>query len=331
MKKKLLLIAPLFFGYYKNIMDEAAKMGYEVDYVCDAPNNTNIFKATARVNRSLVKYFATRYFTNKILPRISYKKYDNVLLIGGMSFAFTPEIIKKIRLMNRKAVFSLYQWDSEQNLSYVKQIHHFFDKVYTFDRQDAVARKDVYQFLPLFYNSVYERIGRKKVTSYKYDCMYVGTAHPKKYQDINKMSRALKPVYSRQFIYHYMPSRLKFIYHKIMSPEYKHVKYSEFKTKKISQNKLIDIISKSKCILDAPQAGQTGLTMRTIECLGAKRKLITTNKDIVNYNFYKPENIYVYDGNVDFNDIFFKKDYQNVNQDIYKKYSLRSWLKKVLE
>lgn len=331
MKKRLLLIAPLFFGYYKDIMNEAFKMGYEVDYICDAPSNTNFFKAISRVNRNFVKYFSIKYFNENVIPKISCKQYDNVLIIGGMTFAFTPEMIKKIRLMNKKAVFSLYQWDSEKNLPYVNQIHYFFDNVYTFDRQDAMTRQNVYKFLPLFYNSMYEKIGKKNHIVYDYDCMYVGTAHPKKYYDINEMAQAVKRVYPKQFIYHYMPSRLKFIYHKFQSSEYKHAKYSNFETKKLSQNELINIITKSKCILDAPQAGQTGLTMRTIECLGANRKLITTNKDIVNYDFYKPENIYVYNGTVDFDDVFFKKDYSTLSPQIYAKYSLKHWLEVVLK
>lgn len=63
------------------------------------------------------------------------------------------------------------------------------------------------------------------------------------------------------------------------------------------------IISDSKCILDSSQDGQIGLAIWIIEYLGAKRKVITTNADVKNYDFYKEKNVY-----------------------IYKKYSLKSWL-----
>ncbi len=328
MKKRLLLIAPVFFGYYKDIIQEASKMNYEVDYICDAPSNSNYFKAIERINRKIVKIFSTRYFNRIVLPKIKNRKYDNVFVIAGMTFSFTPEMIKKIRQMNKKAIFSLYQWDSERNLPYVTKIHPFFDKIFTFDRQDA--KKKIYEFLPLFYSPIYEEVAKEKITSYKYDCMYVGTAHPKKYYEINEMARKLKPIYNNQFIYHYMPSKLKFIYHKLLSSEYKYAKYSDFENKKISSSDLINIIIKSKCILDAPQAGQMGLTIRTIECLGAKRKLITTNADVVNYDFYVPENIYVYNGKFDFNDVFFTKKYKEIDTNVYKKYSLKNWIKTIL-
>lgn len=329
MKKKLLLIAPVFFGYYKDIIKEATRLGYDVDYICDTPNNSNFFKAVERVNRQLVRNKVKQYFNKTVLPQIYNKKYDNVLLIGGMTFSFTPEMIERIRLLNTNAIFSLYQWDSEKNLPYVTGIHRFFDKIFTFDRND-VHNKSIYKFLPLFYNPMYEKIGKITVNSFKYDCMYVGTAHPKKFYDINRMSESLKSVYPKQFIYQYMPSKLKYIYHKLSAPEYKAARYSQFETRKLSPNKLKEIIIESKCILDAPQSGQTGLTIRTIECLGAKRKLITTNKDVVNYDFYRPENIYVYDGKIDISNDFFKKDYQDIDDKIYKKYSLKNWLRILL-
>lgn len=86
----------------------------------------------------------------------------------------------------------------------------------------------------------------------------------------------------------------------------------------------------SMCVLDSPQAGQTGLTIRVLEALGAKKKLITTNPDIVNYDFYRPENIYVYKGKIDLNNIFFKKPYMEIDNIIYSKYSLKSWLEEIL-
>ena len=133
-----------------------------------------------------------------------------------------------------------------------------------------------------------------------------------------------------QFIYHYMPSLLKYIYQKFTSKDFKDAKFSEFKREKINKNELLELFQESNCILDAPQKGQTGLTIRTIECLGAKRKLITTNTDIVNYDFYNPHNIYIYTGNIDVNDVFFSSDFEDIPVDIYNKYSLKCWLNTLL-
>ena len=126
----------------------------------------------------------------------------------------------------------------------------------------------------------YEEIGKKaKPFKWKYDCSYIGTAHPQKYEGINQMTKALKDLMPRQYIYHYMPSCLKYVYHKLFAEEFRSARFFEFQKEKLPISMATKIFEQSKCILDAPQAGQRGLTIRTIECLGAKRKLITTNTD----------------------------------------------------
>ena len=86
----------------------------------------------------------------------------------------------------------------------------------------------------------------------------------------------------------------------------------------------------STCILDAPQGGQTGLTLRCFECMGAKRKLITTNVDIVNYDFYRASNILVYPGTIEERKAFFENPYEDLPEELYRKYSMNSWMKRLL-
>lgn len=324
-KQNLLLIAPLFFNYYKEMVKEAEELGYCVDYICDAPSDSNLSKAIGRINKKLIKGSAHRYFSQIVLPIIEGHQYDCVLLVAGMTCAFDASMMQKIRELNPNARFVMYQWDSEKNLPYAPAIHPFFDQLYSFDLNDCESM-DKYTFLPLFYTRIYEEIGSKPVESYQYDCSYVGTAHPQKFRDINAMSAALKEIMPRQFIYHYMPSKLKFLYHKLLAPEFRNAKMSDFKTEKLDSKQMMKVIEESGCILDAPQAGQTGLTIRTIECLGAKRKLITTNADVMRYDFYDPRNVLVFDGDLKENDPFFGGDYVPVDEGIYRKYSLREWL-----
>lgn len=52
-------------------------------------------------------------------------------------------------------------------------------------------------------------------------------------------------------------------------------------------------INKTKTLLEIVKENQTGLTMRTLECLCFKKKLITNNKSIENYVFYSPKNIFI--------------------------------------
>lgn len=329
MKKKLLLIAPVFFDYYKEIIKESEQMGYDVDFICDSPSNSNIVKALGRINKRFISVYTKKYFKKTVIPAINNISYDYVLLVAGMTFAFTPQMVETIRGLNPDAKFVMYQWDSEKNLPFSTSIHKCFDSIYSFDLNDC-SRDDKYKFLPLFYTRQYEEVGKNKKENFKYDCSYVGTAHPRKYKEINEISKSLKGLMDKQLIYHYMPSRLKYLYHKVLSPEYKKATLKDFKLEKVPAKEMMSIFKESKCILDAPQAGQTGLTIRTIECLGARRKLITTNTDIKRYDFYNEANILVFDGNIDKESRFFKCEYEELSEHVYLKYSLREWIKYML-
>ena len=95
---------------------------------------------------------------------------------------------------------------------------------------------------------------------------------------------------------------------------------------------LYEIYSKSRCVVDVEDPGQHGLTMRSIEVVGLKRKLITTNKDIVNYDFYNTNNIFVLDRNnpvVD--ETFIDMPYKELDPEIYDKYSLKRWICSILD
>ncbi len=325
---KLLLIMPRFFDYPEIIIEELNNMGYEVDFFDDRPGTSGIVKAIIRVKKDILKKYIQKYF-NSIMEKISKKKYDIVFLISGQSLSFSEEMIKSIRNCQLHARFILYQWDSLENFPYIKHFHKYFDKCYSFDKYDVKDNANL-SFLPLFYCKRYEKIGIYQHNSFKYDFCFVGTAHPKKYKFINMMSSQLKEVYPKQFIYFFFPSRLVYFYRKFKNPEFKKSHYNEFHYVPLSGSELNKLYEYSMCVLDSPQAGQTGLTIRVLEALGAKKKLITTNPDIVNYDFYRPENIYVYKGKIDLNNIFFKKPYMEIDNIIYSKYSLKSWLEEIL-
>ena len=130
------------------------------------------------------------------------------------------------------------------------------------------------------------------------------------------MAEALKDVMPQQFIYHYLPSRLKYIYHKLLNREYRNIRLKDLHMQRLSHEETSKICRSSRCVLDAPASGQ--------------RKLITTNEDAVNYDFYRPENILIFRGSIDPDDPFFASPYIELPQDIYEKYSIRNWLATIL-
>lgn len=325
---RVLLITPNFFDYPSQICDELRLLGHEVDWFDDRPSTNSLVKAAIRVKKDTVKLLTAKYF-EKVMETVRQKKYDKVLLISGQSLSFSEEMMAELKASQNQAEFILYQWDAVKNFPYITRLQHLFERCYSFDKTDVAAYGNL-TFLPLFYSRRYEEIGAKPRAEFKYDSMFVGTAHPKKYQFIKEMSAKLSDVYKKQFIYFFFPSRIVYIYRKFKNPELKNAKYSEFNFTPVSGRQMDKLLTDSRCVLDSAQDGQIGLTIRVLEALGAKRKIITTNEDAVNYDFYREENVYIYDGQFDFNSKFFMAPYQELPENIYKKYSLRSWLTTLL-
>lgn len=89
----------------------------------------------------------------------------------------------------------------------------------------------------------------------------------------------------------------------------------------------------SRTILDIEHPAQTGLTMRTFETLGASKKLVTTNAQVRDYDFFDPSNILVIDRKSPprIPESFLETAYVPAHADIYSKYSLQGWIKDVTD
>lgn len=71
--------------------------------------------------------------------------------------------------------------------------------------------------------------------------------------------------------------------------------------------------------------------MRTLETLGARKKLVTTNSSVKLYDFYNEENICVIDRSAPSIPLaFFDKPYKQVEPLVYRKYSLVGWVDEII-
>ena len=86
----------------------------------------------------------------------------------------------------------------------------------------------------------------------------------------------------------------------------------------ISYEKVLDYIGKSKAILHLKDGAQKGITIRIQESLLHKVKLITDDEDIINYDFYNKNNIFII-GKDDLKDLrsFLDSPYEDVKSDFF--------------
>lgn len=97
----------------------------------------------------------------------------------------------------------------------------------------------------------------------------------------------------------------------------------------VSYSKYLDLISSSKAILDMINENVTGLTLRVMEAIFFGKKLISNNKDLINYDFYDSSRIFILDyDKLDKLDKFLKTDYKKMSDEILSKYDFEEWIKR---
>ena len=88
----------------------------------------------------------------------------------------------------------------------------------------------------------------------------------------------------------------------------------------------------SRILLDFKNPDHKGMSFRPFEALGYRKKLITTNPETTKYDFYHPNNIFIWDGETfDGLDEFIAAPYQEIDPAIREKYSFGNWIRYMLD
>lgn len=321
--KRVLLIAPKFFGYEKKIADKIKEFGADVDLYDERANPTTLDKIFIRmhflfpVNRKINKYYSNIIKNDK--------EYDYVVFINPETVNIA--LLKKMKLKFSNAIFILYMWDSLQNKPHTQKLISFFDKKFSFNKDDCKLYGMI--FRPLFFIDDYNVDKVNSATEIKYDISFVGTIHSDRYFILKEIKNWAEGIKLKTYFFMYFPSKILYYKYKINNPG-KHIDKNDFSYIPKKSDDIKNILLSSRTVIDIQHPKQTGLTMRTIETLGLDKKLITTNEDIKNYDFYNPKNILVIDRNnpaVDEN--FIKTPYEKIVPEIKNRYSLAGFIEEL--
>lgn len=329
--KCILLIA--LSGYSDGILKKMKELGAEVDFINDKPSNGFACKMLGRYQAGFYQKIISDYYREQLEP-LKHRNYDHILSLRG---EYTPaDILELLKIYYPDSKLILYMWDGlgKLNTKGIEKKWPYYDQVYTFDRIDYEEHKDKILFLPLYYyeDCLPNKTYSPNSSSFTYELSFIGTGHGDRVRIIKDAVCQCEKSGFNCFSYIFLPHKLIFWQNKLINRDYKFVKMRDIQFQMMPFEKLYQIYADSRCILDVENSGQHGLTMRSIEILGLKRKMITTNRDVVNYDFYNENNILVIDRENPVIDMsFFDKPYEMLNERIYKKYSLKNWLLEVLK
>ena len=228
------------------------------------------------------------------------REYDLVILPSRLSVKFAVSLIKR---NNVKQI--VYYW----NLITDREIQpDYLNKngvlCCTFDEGDSERYNIPFVGTYFFNQKALENRNEKPVI------FYVGIARPGRIEIIKQLETHLKDI----CVFN------------------SHVVEIGSTKGRLSYEETIDQIQKADIILDLTREEQRGLTLRPLEALFFEKKLITNNRFIKNYDFYRPENIFILDeNNWDELPDFLAGNYSPVEDEIKSKYTFDSWLKKVID
>lgn len=286
--KNILMFSP--YGatkhYGEAIKDELLKRGAKVKGYDERPSQNALMKIIIRFLKKRIPQIFAKYI-DSIIKENRGICFDYILICRGE--AFTEFTVNRLKKAFPNAQCILYLWDILETTN-VRDVIHCFDKAMSFDPYN-VASESLLKFRPTFFVPLYRSVPIN--AGYKYDIMFIGTLHSNRYKIINIFRAFFEKQGISSFVYLYVPSIL--VYMKDLICKFPYISIAKVNFTPISLSDTVLKMKESKCVLDINYTNQRSLSMRAYEAMAARRKYVTTNPEIMKYDFYNENNILVVD------------------------------------
>lgn len=282
--KHILVQAPPFFGYDETIAEALRERGAIVDLIPDRPFESALMHGVIKVERRAVLKYAAHLY-RQMLENLGRSHYDHVLVVNGQTMS--GSFLKELRRTYPRARFSFYIWDAFENRPYAIKMLPLYDAAFSFDRR-AAAEHGV-GFRPLFFSPDFDLPTNPAADL---DLSFVGSAHSDRPAIVHRIDQRL-PLSVSRYWFLYLKARWVLLYNRAMNPHFRSLPASIFSYTPMPRSEVKSVFARTKTFLDIEHERQTGLTIRTFEAIGSRKKLITTNAAIKEFDFFRPENIRV--------------------------------------
>lgn len=327
--KNVLLAMPKDYNLSALISKNLTHLGYNVVYI--SPDNyekfkydsiwqrlQNLYEKIIKGNKDFKNRLRKKHFFAKKTEYINtYDSYDFGLFIRADFF--NDDIIEFSKKKCKKLV--AYHYDGlNRNKSIFNKIS-FFDDFFVFNPSDIKLVNNL-KFTTNFYFD-FDNPNTEAILPQN-DFYFLGSHHESRKELLFKLEKHLK-LFSNNVKFNIVFDKADF--DKI--PEYldhnihcekKIIDYEEYLNQTLDSKVMIDLVINE----------HNGLSFRLFESLKFRKKIITTNKSVINYPFYHSNNIFVLEGNNFKNlETFLNSPYVNLPQEIIEIYSFTNWFKNI--
>lgn len=230
---------------------------------------------------------------------------------------YPKEILLAVKEKSKKMIN--YQWDGLYRYPEILPLIPLFDRFFVFDPQDAQTYRD-YPLL-VSTNFYFDFELPSPIDAQPVDFRFYGTYLRERMPVLEKfLDFVHKNDYSTDIkIYYERP--------------HTNIPTAHFTSEAMPYTQYLHRLQSSKYLLDFNNSAHAGLSFRVFESLKFQKKLIINNKyDIQSYDFYHPNNIFIWDGK-DLSGLpaFLETPYQPLAEDILQKYSFGNWISYMLD
>ncbi|SEF77893.1 hypothetical protein SAMN05421847_0898 [Halpernia humi] len=320
---KICIISFDFWNYDEHIAAALRSKGVEAYHI-----NIGAYKHkdfSAKITNTFSKVFLKKNIKNEkrqnfILEQLEALGHQDQILI------INPELIEeKFHLEIKKFTsrYIAYLYDSLARCP-AESILHLFDDIYSFDAQDVAQ----YGFTKINNYNYLEKVEIEK--NPEFDLVYLAS-YDERLKMLYKITDQLEKM---GMTYRYIivgKKTWKKNLLKLVSFTGKD-KSKKYQSRRVNQKNIPQFYTQGKVLLDLVRENQSGLSFRIFEAMALGKKIISDNQSLKNYDFYNPENILILkDDASNLNKAFFETPYEPLPEEIYRKYTLETWVETVFE
>ena len=325
--KSIILGAPDTYGIQQRFIENLDFLGFKLYPLIYGSNEINMPWYEHIIHNYRKIFFNDRTYKGIAKKNIAQKPLTNLIknIPENVDYALfiRPDLYsyKTVNIIKNKSKNSAaYQWDGMHRYPAVKNYLNYFDRFYIFDINDLKLYPNTEVITNFYFDDLID-----EPSQINNDVFFVGAYFKDRFESLQKLTDFFDNNNLLVNIFLTGPKD-------IITKPYNNKQLIKHVPLEMSFTENLRWLKKSKIILDFKNGVHYGLSLRTFEAVGYRKKLITSNPLVKYFDFYHPANIYVIENdNFEGLEDFINTPYEEIDAKIVEKYSFTNWLKNVLQ
>ena len=323
-KKRFLLMMPDYSDFPRLFLDNLEKIGFEAFLITDKVSKfrykglesiKNFFIKNVLRNKAYKQNLLSRHQLeelNKSLSQIE-GELDYILVIRPDNFPIP--FVKNLKQRTKKLI--AYQWDGIEKFPEIKNYFGLFDTFFCFEKVES--EHNIKSITNFYFDHLPP--SQKEYNTERTKLYFVGLYWKSREEKIDKFIDRISD----------FPVELSIFIQYFKEPEKKNDKIKYIQNR-VSFRENLEFVKDSDILLDFVDPLHNGLSIRFFEGMYYKKKVITDNIMVKNYDFYHPDNIFVIEhDNYENIEQFLKTPYNELPGSIVTKYGFGSWIRNIIK